>query len=402
MANVTAGVCANTDISGIGIRVATYAQNILSFVPAVYAILDDGTVSGSELRFIEDQSTNILLTAFGLLISTIVQATDSQGLDNYHVALVLNLSWMNNTNTFIYLLLLVHRAIWQSDVEQRKRTWTAVWPKLLARNKLSSWLTLPTLVGSLHLTLMAGVGIWLWANPGGFGRSATCLEEFTLPPSISVLGHDAFFDSSLLRIISLIIYAIVAIPGINLIAPMLFLSGPYLVLNHGMGRKESSADTEKGQPARVEDEQRKREDKERRARWSYWCLVFALFMLLVINVIFVVDTELAISRNEFRQAGQDNIWTLGQVLALLLVVLPLRSLLEYLWSSTGLGAHFGKTKLGTAMKGFRGRPDRDTINAIEKGEGDPWGKVRNWMATIGDTPGTNSNISCTYAAQVAV
>ncbi|KAJ7210301.1 hypothetical protein C8J57DRAFT_1007631, partial [Mycena rebaudengoi] len=93
------------DISGIGIRVATYAQNILSFVPAFYAILDDGTVSSSELRFIEDQSTNILLTAFGLLISTVVQATDSQGLDNYHAALVLNLSWMNNTNTFIYLLL---------------------------------------------------------------------------------------------------------------------------------------------------------------------------------------------------------------------------------------------------------------------------------------------------------
>ncbi|KAJ7731069.1 hypothetical protein B0H16DRAFT_1272953, partial [Mycena metata] len=95
------------DISGIDIRVATYAQNILSFLPAFYAILDDGTVSGSELDSSKTRSTNILLTAFGLLISTIVQATDSQGLDNYHVALVLDLSWMNNTNTFIYLLLLV-------------------------------------------------------------------------------------------------------------------------------------------------------------------------------------------------------------------------------------------------------------------------------------------------------
>ena len=183
---------------------------------------------------------------------------------------------------------------------------------------------------------------------------------------------------------------------------MLFLSVPYLILNLGMGRTESSADIEKGQPARMDNVQRKREDKERHVRRSYWCLIFALFMLLVINFIFVVDTELAISRNEFRQAGQDNMWTLGQVLALLLVVLPLRSLLEYLWSSTGLGVHFGKTKLGTAMKGFRGRPDEDTINTIEKGEGDPWGKVRNWMVTIGDTPGTNSNISSTFTAQVAV
>ncbi|KAJ6448102.1 hypothetical protein C8R45DRAFT_805616, partial [Mycena sanguinolenta] len=87
------------DISGIGVRVATYAQNFLSFFPAFYAILGDKTISSAELEFIEEQSTNILLAAFGLLISAIVQAVDSQGLDNYHVALVLNLSWMNNTNT---------------------------------------------------------------------------------------------------------------------------------------------------------------------------------------------------------------------------------------------------------------------------------------------------------------
>ncbi|KAJ7848050.1 hypothetical protein B0H14DRAFT_904824 [Mycena olivaceomarginata] len=75
MSSLPAGACTNTDISGIGIRVATYAQNLLSFIPAFYAVLDDGTVSSAELGFIEDQSTNILLTAFGLLISTIVQAT---------------------------------------------------------------------------------------------------------------------------------------------------------------------------------------------------------------------------------------------------------------------------------------------------------------------------------------
>ena len=102
------GSCANTDISGIGVRVATYAQNILGFVPAFYAILDDGAVSKAELTFIKDQSTNLLLTAFGLLISVIVQAVNSQGLDNYHAALVLNLSWMNNTSTFIWFILYAH------------------------------------------------------------------------------------------------------------------------------------------------------------------------------------------------------------------------------------------------------------------------------------------------------
>ncbi|KAJ7052920.1 hypothetical protein C8F01DRAFT_955061, partial [Mycena amicta] len=97
------------DISGIGVRSATYAQNLLSFVPAIVALFDDGKITDKEREFIQDQSTNILLTAFGLLLSAIIQAKTSSGLDNYHVALVLNLSWMNNTNTFIYLLLLLHR-----------------------------------------------------------------------------------------------------------------------------------------------------------------------------------------------------------------------------------------------------------------------------------------------------
>ncbi|KAJ7739208.1 hypothetical protein B0H16DRAFT_1759167, partial [Mycena metata] len=97
------------DISGIGVRTAAYTQNLLSFVPAAVALFNDGKISSNERDFINDQSTNILLTAFGLLLSAIVQAKTAQGLDNYHLALVLNLSWLNNTNTFIYLVLCLHR-----------------------------------------------------------------------------------------------------------------------------------------------------------------------------------------------------------------------------------------------------------------------------------------------------
>ncbi|KAJ7200748.1 hypothetical protein GGX14DRAFT_318970, partial [Mycena pura] len=97
------------DISGIGVRSATYAQNLISFIPAIVALANDGKISNNERAFIEDQSTNILLTAFGLLISAFIQASTSQGLDNYHLSIVLNLSWMNNTNLFIYSLLRLHR-----------------------------------------------------------------------------------------------------------------------------------------------------------------------------------------------------------------------------------------------------------------------------------------------------
>ncbi|KAJ7048930.1 hypothetical protein C8F01DRAFT_1037455, partial [Mycena amicta] len=106
--------CTNTDISGIGVRSATYAQNIISFIPAIVVLANDGKISNNERAFIEEQSTNILLTAFGLLISAFIHASTAQGLDNYHLALVLNLSWMNNTNLFIYSLLRLHRRLWQA------------------------------------------------------------------------------------------------------------------------------------------------------------------------------------------------------------------------------------------------------------------------------------------------
>ncbi|KAJ7624224.1 hypothetical protein DFH06DRAFT_754367, partial [Mycena polygramma] len=94
---------AEPEISGIGVRAAIYAQNLLSFIPAISA-LSDGEVAPYELDAVKDQSTTILITAFGILISAMVQA-QTLGLPNFHATIILNLSWMNNTNTFIYFLL---------------------------------------------------------------------------------------------------------------------------------------------------------------------------------------------------------------------------------------------------------------------------------------------------------
>jgi hypothetical protein len=93
------------DISGIGVRVAIYAQNLFSFIPAISSLWD-GEVAPYELEAVKAQSTTILITAFGILISAMVQA-QTLGLSNFHATIILNLSWMNNTNTFIYFLLYV-------------------------------------------------------------------------------------------------------------------------------------------------------------------------------------------------------------------------------------------------------------------------------------------------------
>lgn len=53
-------------------------------------------------------------------------------------------------------------------------------------------------------------------------------------------------------------------------------------------------------------------------------LVVGLVCLAVINVIFLIDIELTLSRNRQLQARDENNWGFGQVLALLLLVIPLR------------------------------------------------------------------------------
>jgi hypothetical protein len=97
---------ADPDISGIGVRTAIYAQNLLSFIPAIWALWD-GEVTAYELESVETQSTTILITAFAILISAMVKAR-TLGLSNFHASIVLSLSWMNNTNVFIYFLLYIH------------------------------------------------------------------------------------------------------------------------------------------------------------------------------------------------------------------------------------------------------------------------------------------------------
>jgi len=118
---------ANPDISGIGVRTAIYAQNLLCFVPVIF-YLWDGKISVDELAGIQDQSTGMLTIAFAILITTVsLAAGRNPTVSNYHAAIILNLSWMNNTSTWIWVILYVHQrsratykhvaATWPAQVE---------------------------------------------------------------------------------------------------------------------------------------------------------------------------------------------------------------------------------------------------------------------------------------------
>ncbi|KAG6811338.1 hypothetical protein H0H92_007883 [Tricholoma furcatifolium] len=199
---------ANPDISGIGVRTAIYAQNILSFVPALFALLNDGKVTPVELEGLETQSRTILITAFAILLSAIIQACSLNGITDYHASIVLNLSWMNNTNLFIYLMLYIHYRVHLplDELEEEGYTYSHnlgrgieaqighpdAWPRSRWAHELrQASQKIVIIIGSLHLSLMAVVGVWLWSSPVQFGTSGPC----SLSASLTVLGGQIILDT---------------------------------------------------------------------------------------------------------------------------------------------------------------------------------------------------------------
>jgi hypothetical protein len=53
-------------------------------------------------------------------------------------------------------------------------------------------------------------------------------------------------------------------------------------------------------------------------------LIVGLVSLVVVNIIFIIDIELTLRRNKGDQNGDETAWGFGQVLSLLLLIIPLR------------------------------------------------------------------------------
>ncbi|KAF5336346.1 hypothetical protein D9611_006695 [Ephemerocybe angulata] len=372
----------NPDIAGVGVRIAIYIQNLLCFIPAFWA-LADGKVTQGELDAAETQATTNLVLAFAILISSIVQA-QTLGLTNYHASIVLNMSWMNNTNAFIYFLLYVQYKSQESNRRWVPPTWSA-WARHIKdlavsvipgeyRTRLGTKQRRPghdspdpeagksddgvatvhdaqidggkdsrrgatilvkrfvLLLGSLHLTLMAGLGLWLWSNIRAFGEGQDVANECAATHAlVAVLGKHVPFASQALRIASFIIYAIFLAPGINLLLPIAMFLGLYsfwrvLPIPKGIGLGETPA----GPPSRYPRLRLliRRVYNSIARRWSMFPPFVGLIFLLTVNLVFIIDIELALNQNGGLQDSEETVWGFGQILAMLLLFMPLRDLTE--------------------------------------------------------------------------
>lgn len=327
---------ANPDISGIGVRVAIYSQNLLSFLPAFFALLDDGRISDEELETIERQATTILITAMAILISTIVEAVTKE-LSGIHASIILNLSWMNNTNLFIYLLLYLHLVAMRAT--ESPWTWRFWWKHL--RDVCQEWGknrhtehdgTKPVvprgivmLLGSVHLSLMASVGIWLWIEPTIFGHIPlnTCLKT----PRIVIVGGHVAITSSTLQAVSLALYSTALSPALNIALPLFGVIFFYIRFNRN---RESGFRSGIVKLASLRSPFATTSDPNGESLQQAFPITVCLWLLVFINLIFLVDTETTIRLNSSEWESGEAAWTFGQTLASLLIFIPARDVWEAL------------------------------------------------------------------------
>ena len=83
------------------------------------------------------------------------------------------------------------------------------------------------MLGSIHLSMMAAIGIWLWRDLAGFGKP---IDRCT--PMLTIFGASVSINSTPLRILSLMMYAIILIPGLNLLLPFAFFLFLHISYNH--------------------------------------------------------------------------------------------------------------------------------------------------------------------------
>jgi hypothetical protein len=174
-------------------------------------------------------------------------------------------------------------------------------------------------LGSIHLTAMATLGLWVWSSPYMFEKSQPHLLESIddfLPVECtytSVLRHKIPLVYQGLRLLSLIMYGVFLIPGLNLLIPALIFLALFILYHRSWNlscKINRTTKSDQTNPSTVP-------------------IFVGLLLLLGINIVFLVDIETTV--NEVANQRPDEAqWSFGQTLALLLLSLPIRDLVDFL------------------------------------------------------------------------
>ena len=261
-------------------RVSMYIQSLL-FLLIATIFASDGLVDTREGKALNKTCMTLLVVANALLIAAFTQATTS-GLSFYHALVVLNLSWMLAANVIVICVL----PTLDGQIESKWHHWLR-----------SFWPTRPghmaaTLFISAHLSLTGIFGLDVWANPTRIlGTSPECAQvtiTYVLFTPIST-------TSPRLRIASLVLSSIAAVPILNVAVLTAAAVAVVNFVNAFICRPYT------------------------------FCRLyrFTMFILALVDALFIANTELTVRRNRHLVDGNESKWGLGQILALLLVVGPI-------------------------------------------------------------------------------
>ena len=279
----------NPDIAGIGVRVSIYIQAFLNLA-CTFIFAKDGKISSYESGTLSTSSTNLFLTGCALLLSAFIQGATS-GFSVYHALIVLNISWINSFSAILYIIL----GVIDFFLSISFATWFG--PGLIQLWSGALFRLIPLSI--LHLSGMGALGIWVWSKVNTFGDQPEC----TPATFLTIFGHDIAVTSASLRKGSITLYSIVALPFINLVIIILvgavmvaLLSLAYYTIRRSFDPWES---------------------------FDRYILISGGLATALLEVIFIVDTELMISRSSTLVLPGESAWTFGQTLAMVMVALPL-------------------------------------------------------------------------------
>ncbi|KAJ7200910.1 ankyrin repeat-containing domain protein [Mycena haematopus] len=199
------------------------------------------------------------------------------------------------------------------------------------------------LLGSLHLSMMSALGIWLWSDLSSFGTATgadACAAQLS---SYVILGKHVPLGSNALRICSLIIYSIFLTPGFNLLLPLVGFLAIFFVYRAFHGRRyahrfdpssnrnlrHTHGSNEKTGPAHADSKGLVGRSLLVLEAWYNPFLVpviAGMVLLFAINLVFIFNIELTLRTNRPLRTSGEALWTFGQILAILLLVLPIRDL----------------------------------------------------------------------------
>jgi hypothetical protein len=312
-------VNSNPDIAGIGVRGSIYTQALVNLAESALLFWDG--VPEPDNHVIFESSSNLFITGCAVVASTIIQAhAAGQGLSVYHALIALNLGWINSLSGMQPIA-----TTWAESSSRESLAKMVASPRRLASRSNFSHL-----LATMHLSAVAGVGIWVWTSIDTFGSQPECTPQTFL----TLLGQDVLVAHVNAQpqqpMIGMSDLPMANAANVQLQTPMIGIYWVFVwpLINIGLFTSTVSMIISVAEVSALSFQYFSKRRFEIRGR-----RFIVLFCITMVEILFIVDTELMISRSSGTLVKEGEAeWSFGQVLAVWMAFFPLFELFKKVFS----------------------------------------------------------------------